>query len=331
MPRFLIIQTASIGDVILATALLEKLHHHFPDATLDFMVKKGNEALFGEHPFINELLVWDKSGNKYQNLWKLLKQVREIRYDRIINLQRFASTGLFTVLSKASYTAGFNKNPFSRWFTHQAEHHIPAKDGAHEVARNQALIAPFTDNLPARPRLYPTASDIKCVEAYSSDRYICVAPASLWFTKQYPASRWVLFIKELPATIGVMLLGSGDDKDLCDNIINESGKDRCYNLAGKLTLLQSAALMKGALMNYVNDSSPMHLASAMNANITAIFCSTVPQFGFGPLSDNAFIVETPLSLACRPCGLHGHRECPENHFNCATSIDTRQLLSNLAL
>jgi ADP-heptose:LPS heptosyltransferase len=44
--------------------------------------------------------------------------------------------------------------------------------------------------------------------------------------------------------------------------------------------------MKGAKMNYVNDSGPLHLASAMNAPITAFFCSTVPEFGFGPLSEN---------------------------------------------
>jgi heptosyltransferase-2 len=105
--------------------------------------------------------------------------------------------------------------------------------------------------------------------------------------------------------------------------------DRIEILAGKLTFLQSAALMKSAEMNYVNDSAPMHFASAMNAPVTAVYCSTVPAFGFGPLSDIRFIVQHEAPLYCRPCGLHGFRQCPEKHFRCAKEIRDGQLLITL--
>ena len=51
--RFLIIQTAFIGDVILASALLEQLHDHYPKATIDLLIRAGNESLFAGHPFVN--------------------------------------------------------------------------------------------------------------------------------------------------------------------------------------------------------------------------------------------------------------------------------------
>jgi heptosyltransferase-2 len=51
---------------------------------------------------------------------------------------------------------------------------------------------------------------------------------------------------------------------------------------------------------------PLHIASAMNAAVTAVFCSTVPQFGFGPLSEKSFVAEIKYKLYCRPCGLHGY-------------------------
>ena len=79
-------------------------------------------------------------------------------------------------------------------------------------------------------------------------------------------------------------------------------------------------------MNYVNDSAPMHFASAMNAPVTAIYCSTIPGFGYGPLSDIRFIVEREEPLYCRPCGLHGYDNCPEGHFKCALDIRDTQLL-----
>jgi heptosyltransferase-2 len=97
-------------------------------------------------------------------------------------------------------------------------------------------------------------------------------------------------------------------------------------LAGDLTLLQSAALMSKAEMNYTNDSGPLHLSSAMNAPTTAVFCSTIPEFGFGPLSDVSKIVETTIDLPCRPCGLHGHKKCPQSHFKCGISIQIDQLV-----
>jgi heptosyltransferase-2 len=153
-----------------------------------------------------------------------------------------------------------------------------------------------------------------------------VSPASLWFTKQYPIDKWIEFVNEVDENIPIYLLGAPNDKALCENIISQARKTNIVSLAGKLSFLQSAALMKGAVMNFVNDSAPMHLASATNAPVTAIFCSTVPAFGFGPLSDNSAIVESQSELPCRPCGLHGHTTCPEKHFLCARSINNSQLL-----
>jgi heptosyltransferase-2 len=88
--------------------------------------------------------------------------------------------------------------------------------------------------------------------------------------------------------------------------------------------------MRSAVLNYVNDSAPMHLCSAVDAPVCAVFCSTVPAFGFGPLSTFSRVVEHPGPLACRPCGLHGHARCPLGHFRCAREIETTQLLAVLA-
>ncbi|HEX4850775.1 MAG TPA: glycosyltransferase family 9 protein, partial [Puia sp.] len=61
-----------------------------------------------------------------------------------------------------------------------------------------------------------------------------------------------------------------------------------------------------------------------------VYCSTIPAFGFGPLSDERFIVEIEGPLYCRPCGLHGYRACPEKHFDCAYKIRDEQLLQTLS-
>jgi len=330
MQKILVIQTAFIGDVVLATGIIENLHSTYPDARIDFLVRKGNESLFINHPFLNEVLVWNKRKWKYPHLLQLLFRIRKTHYEIIINVQRFAATGFLTVLSGAKETIGFDKNPFSRWFTKKIIHQISQVNHVlHEIERNHLLISELTGTEAARPRLYPSQKNHDKVQQFKTTPYICVAPASVWFTKQFPPDKWISFIHELPENITVYLLGGPADYDLCEEIGTQCSHLKVVNLSGKLNFLESAALMQDAIMNFVNDSAPMHFASAVNAPVTAIYCSTLPSFGFGPLSEKSFIVEIIDELACRPCGLHGKNACPESHFKCANGIRNDQLLRAL--
>ncbi|MCH8902462.1 MAG: glycosyltransferase family 9 protein [Bacteroidetes bacterium] len=315
MNKFLIIQTAFLGDVILATPLIEKLHKFYPNCTIDFLLRKGSEELLDGHPHLNKILVWDKKQKKYKNLFQLRRQIRAEKYDVVINLQRFISTGYLTAFSKAKLRIGFSKNPFSFLYTHSIKHIIGDQNTKqHEVERNLSLIAHLTDSNFIRPKLYPGKLSSN---AYLEGEYVCVAPTSVWFTKQFPAAKWVDLLNKLDTNITIVLIGSSSDHDACEDIMQATHHPRIKNLAGKLSLLETAGLIKGAKMNYVNDSAPLHLASATNAPVTAIFCSTIPEFGFGPLSDNSKIVQIKEDLYCRPCGIHGKSSCPEGHFRCA--------------
>ena len=331
MRKFLVIQTAFIGDVVLATALIEKLHHSYPDARIDMMVRKGNEGLLKEHPFLHKVLVWNKQENKLKNLFHLLQQVRQEKYDVLINVQRFATTGLLTALSGAKKTIGFNKNPFSFLFTHTKPHIIStAAAPLHEVDRNQTLIESLTNAVPALPRLYPSTNDDTVVASLKSDPYIVIAPASVWYTKQFPVEKWTEFINKVPDHLKIFITGGPGDKPLADRILQGVTRNGVTNLCGQHSMLQSVSLQRDAVMNYVNDSAPMHFASAVNAPVTAVYCSTLPSFGFGPLSKKKFIIETTEALDCRPCGLHGRSSCPKGHFRCALGIDTDRLVGALA-
>jgi heptosyltransferase-2 len=331
MQRILIIQTAFIGDAVLATGLVEKLHQHYPHASIDILVRKGNEGMFQQHPFLQKVLIWQKQEHKYRHLWQLLLQIRSRKYDLVVNVQRFAATGLLTAFSGAKMTVGFDKNPFSFLFTKKIAHRISTAEAPlHEYQRNHELITFCTDDIPAKPKLYPTTADKAQVAPYAQGRYVCIAPASVWFTKQFPKVKWIELIQALPADIQIFLIGAPGDKNMCDEIIAACPEKSITNLCGKLGFLASAALMQHAVMNYVNDSAPMHFASSVDAPVTAVYCSTIPAFGFGPLSSKNYVVEVPTALDCRPCGLHGQKACPKGHFNCAMQIQTSQLLAVLS-
>ncbi|MFN8699496.1 MAG: glycosyltransferase family 9 protein [Flavobacteriales bacterium] len=319
MPKsFLLIQTAFIGDVILATSVLERLRRVHPDASIDMVVRKGNEGLLKGHPFLRNVYVWDKA-RKYAGLRRVIREVRSERYDVVINLQRFASSGLITAAARANEKVGFSKNPMSFIYTRSYPHFIgkdPQSD-IHEIDRCLSVVESFTDTVRDLPRLYPGDRDEEMAETYAGVPFVTISPASVWFTKQWPESRWVELLRRIPSGYVVYLMGAPSDEPLCARIAAAAERPNAEVLAGKLSLLQSSALMRKAAMNYTNDSAPMHLCSAVNAPVTAIFCSTIPAFGFGPLSQQSHVIETKELLTCRPCGLHGHRKCPEGHFRCA--------------
>jgi heptosyltransferase II len=329
MTKVLIIQTAFIGDVILATPLIEKIHETYPHAQVDFLLRKGNEGLLENHPLLRGIIIWDKKKGKYAQLKSLVKLIRAERYDYAINLQRFLTTGLITVLSGAKQTVGFNKNPLSVFFSRRYPHMINKSDGRiHEVERNLSLIGTLVPNSGlVRPKLYPSPANFEKVK--QEVPYVSISPTSVWFTKQYPLEKWIKVIDLISPQYKVFLLGGKIDEDACLAIRSGTSHPQVVVMAGMLSFLESAALMKGAAMNYVNDSAPMHLASAMDAPVTAIFCSTIPAFGFGPLSTHSEVLETDLKLDCRPCGLHGYKACPQKHFKCS-GISPERIVMGLA-
>lgn len=325
MKKILIIQTAFIGDVILATSLVETVHATYDqNCVIDIVVRQGNEGLLEHHPFLNRVYVWKKKEKKYRNLLALSKEIRQEEYDFVFNLQRFASTGFLTWRSKAKCTVGFANNPLSFLFKHKVVHAIG--EGRHEVERNLDLLktALKRDDIPlCLPKLYPGSDEKAQIDTVVKEvnNFVVLAPASVWFTKQLPRAKWIELIQSFTENSTVFLIGAPSDSELIEGIIAESGSEKCKNMAGKLSLLASAELIGRAKRTYVNDSAPLHLASAMNAPVTAFFCSTVPAFGFGPLSADTEIKEVTQNLPCRPCGLHGFKACPKGHFKCGNLID----------
>lgn len=334
--KILIIQTAFIGDVILATSLANLVKTSFPKSQVDFLLRKGNEGLLKNHPSIDNIIIWDKKKGKYRNLISLALKARKVKYDHVLNIQRFASSGIFMALCGAKNKIGFDKNPLSFIFNKKIKHKIPyqIEDGfLHEVQRNALLLEPIIEHfsLPNAKDIPPTLAisneDQQKAASFSKENYLVLAPSSVWFTKQWQKSKWIELKEKLQQEYQLLFIGGPDDKEYIDSIIGET--ENCINLCGKLNLIQSAALMKNAKRVFVNDSAPLHLASSVQAKTTAIFCSTVTDFGYTPLSKDSTVIQLTPRLECMPCGLHGKKQCPLGHFNCSAMIEVQKVIETI--
>ena len=230
MNKILIIQTAFLGDVILATPVVSELKRLYPNSTIDFLVRKGNESLLENNSNINSVLVFNKANGKLKSINLLIKSIRKEKYDLVINLHRFSSSGIIAGLSRGKMRYGFKKNPFSALYTKTFDHKIG--DGTHEVERNLSVIKEFGAISKKRPELYPSDKDKSNISKFITNEYFCMAPASVWFTKQLPKQKWIELIQSLGKEKIVYLLGGPNDTSLCEEIRIQSKHTNIINLSG---------------------------------------------------------------------------------------------------
>jgi heptosyltransferase-2 len=117
----------------------------------------------------------------------------------------------------------------------------------------------------------------------------------------------------------LVVVGGPGEGNLAREIVAAAPAGSVLDATGRLSLLASVDLIRRTRVLVTNDSSPLHMASAVGTPTVAIFGPTVPAFGFGPLAPGSEVVEHNL-LACRPCHHHGPDTCPLGHFKCMREI-----------
>jgi len=324
--KVLIIQTAFLGDAVLITSLLEKIRLESPSTSVHLLVRKGLEDIFKAYPHDHLAQVWtyDKR-NKLKSWWTLRNELTKEKFDQVFVAQRFFGMGLLSISIGAKKVVGFDKNPLSLFFDEKIKHEFG--QGKHETERNTQLLASWLGSKVHKPFLNASHLNNFPVDLQAK-KYLSISPGSVWETKRFPVHKWIEFIRLLPLDQEIVLMGSSAEKHLSDEIEHAfMGSDRhISNACGRFNLQEAIAVYQQSQMSFVNDSGPLHICSAVNTPTVAIFCSTIPAFGFGPLAEQNKIIEVKEKLLCRPCGDHGKKSCPEIHFNCANSIDVHEML-----
>ena len=329
MKRILIIQTAFLGDVILSTPLIKALRELFPDSFISFLLIPETEKVLENSPHLNEILIYDKRKKKgLGSFLQILAKIKERKFDLAIISHRSLRSALLAYFSRIPQRIGFNRSAGSFLFTHKIVYPL----NVHEVDRNLSLLSGFDFHQSDKiPELFPSPEDFSYArkllhnsDIREEDKIVGVAPGSVWATKRWLPERFAevadLLIKKAGAK--VVFLGSKEDQKLCLEIANRM-KEKPVILAGKANILQSAAIISFCKVVLSNDSAPVHIASAMKRPVVAIFGSTIPEFGFAPYGKGHLIIEKKMD--CRPCGIHGRNECPENHFRCMHEITTEEV------
>jgi len=315
-----VIQTAFLGDVILSTPLIRALREVFPESEMDILTIPITSIVFRESPYITDVLHFNKRKriSKIISFVDLVVKIRKKRYDLAVSLHSSFTSSILMLLGNIPNRVGFARQ---KLLTIPVSH----QKGLHVRERYANLMKPFTDKkFDLQTEILWSYSEQekaqKIIEQYRLDHGFIVglAPGSVWNTKRWPEEYFVTLLSLLEKEdIKIMLIGGGEDRLLCDEIVKKSNAN-AVNLAGALSVLESAAVIEKLDLMITNDSAPLHIANAVLTDVIAFFGPTVRRFGCYPYQPNDEMLE--IELYCRPCSKHGSKKCPEKHFRCMREI-----------
>lgn len=329
--KILIIRLSSIGDVVLTTPVIRLLKQNFPNCEIDFVVKSQFANILTAHPFINRILIFDKNDAAY-SLKNIRKQIIAQKYDLIVDLHKNIRSVYLTIGTGAATVVRYKKDALRRFLF--VKFRIQPKRKFLPVYQRYLACLSFLgiqDDF-AGPDFFVDQS-IRSAIAKKYAKYlgeyssliIGVAPGASFKTKRWIPEGFAEVIDRLinEQNAGIILFGNKEDRNITRSlrIKNRTG---ALDVAGELSIEETAALMSHCHTVITNDTGLMHIATALGKKVVAIFGSTTEELGFFPYNTE-FSVMQNNSLNCRPCSHIGRQKCPKKHFKCMKEISPKRV------
>lgn len=157
-----------------------------------------------------------------------------------------------------------------------------------------------------------------------TEKKVLLFPGSVWNTKRWTQEGFEETGRELQkAGYEILVMGAPEEKLLAHKVAHHI--PGAHSLAARTSIYESLLLIAHSSLVIGNDSAAIHMASAAEVPVVAVFGPTVLEFGFRPWNAKAAVVELK-GLACRPCGKHGHKKCPIGTHECMNGIAAEEVL-----
>ena len=315
--RVLIIKPSSLGDVVHALPVLTSLRGRWPDARISWVVNRGLRGLLDGHPHLDEVIPFDRGALRFgpRGLWSALgfaRELRERRFDVVIDLQGLLRSGLMTAATGAKVRVGLAaaREGSARFYTHR----IGSKAiVGHAVDRLMDVAKAFGGD--ASPRFIPTVTDADRAWALGvlagvPRPVVVLNIGARWVTKRWAPESFATAAQRLVEErgVGLVAVGAPEDRPLVDRLKAALGAVPILDLCARTTLPQLAAVAEAADLFLSNDTGPLHLAAATGAPVLGLFTCTKPE-RTGPYGASASTVTTAVACAGSCVKACSHMSC----------------------
>ena len=291
--RILIIGPSNIGDAVLMSPVVARVHGAYPSAHVTLLVGERARAVFANDPRIRQVWGMEEWSGLVGRL-RLVWAVWRLRPDVLIDLRQTILPLLWKPWRILRYVW-----PVPKTTTHMRQRHLWR-------ARTQDSGLRTQDEGTDGVSLWISQGDIVSVERLlvrwgvnTAKPMVVICPGARSHIKRWPADRFAQVADRLIVQhqAEVVFTGEPEDMPMIQEILS-STPHRAYNAAGSMTLPQLAALMQRAGLVLTNDSASLHLACAVHAPVLALFGPTDPR-KYGPTGSRDRVLQR--RLFCVPC------------------------------
>jgi heptosyltransferase-2 len=324
-----LIQTAFLGDVVLATALQRRVADSLPDAEIHWLVRPDAEAIVAPLVLPGHVLVYAKRGEEkgLAGFFRMSAVLAERQFDAALAVQRSFRTAALLWHAGIPTRVGFSGAGGSFFYTdrvaYRGEH---ARDRMLRLVEGIGLAAadPPLPYLAVDPAAKQAVGERLAGEGVAAEaRLVVLAPGSAWATKQWPARYFGAVASEL-LSCGydrAIVIGGPGDRSLAGEVASAAGdlSGSVLDWTGLTTTAEMVAVIDRAALCLANDSGPGHVSGAVDTPLVSIFGPTTPEMGFAPLGSSVVLVGRE-DLGCRPCSRHGSARCPISTHACMEDL-----------
>ena len=332
-----VIQPNALGDTLMVTPLLQALVDAVGPGRVDVVVAARSAELLRNVPGLGRLITvqrhlrWRDFGSILEFV-RVLREVRARRYDVIVDLSRILQFSWMTFLAAPRRSIGVQvARQMGPWSVERLEFlyidEVAVPPGQHMIHEHLALLQPLGIRTASDRMIFvPTESERQAAQHWLSDYglvphrpYVVIHPSGKWPPKRWHPERFRQLTQRLRLQgLSIVLAGDAQDRSLLTSIAQGS-ESAVAILAGDLSLGAVGALIEGASLFIGNDSVLMHMASAVDTPLIALFGPTVPHHT-GPLSISDRVIAKPID--CRPCQLYFTQDrCERGRNYCMDLIE----------
>lgn len=319
-----------LGDLVMATPILADLRRQWPDARITAMCQSNVAPLLKSDPNIDELYTYKRpSGWIHKHFHgEIIEALKHGEYDLGILLTNSFSSALWFWRGSVKNRIGFSTHGRSLLLNKAVP--FPAnKETQHLVITYKLLLEPLGVPLSeTAPYLHITPQENLTAQEHlinqgiklGTNAVVGINPGAAFGTaKCWLPERFIEVSKRLleDPTLYIVYFGDPAGAPLVNDICHKLSNDRVINMAGKTTIREAIALIKNCTVFLTNDSGPMHICSALNVPLVALFGST-SDIKTGPYGGGKVIHKR---VECSPCY---KRVCPID-FRCMTRIEVDEV------
>jgi ADP-heptose:LPS heptosyltransferase len=280
--KILIIQIKPYGDVLLTTSYFQALAKQFPNAKIDFLVRKPYHKVLFNNPYLNDTLLVEKvKGFKYfLDRIRVIKEVRNNKYDLIIDQQNGTGSGQITLFSGAKYRLGYANG---KW---RIAHNLHAGRGPqrYSASRKFDILGPLGIKEQDYNLYYyikdesrQKISDWFKEHNLIKEKTICFSPGSPVQRKKWSKESYAgLADKIIESTdYKVTFLWAPNELDDVKDIMAMMKHNALLALPTDFN--ECAAFLENVSLLICNDGGINHLAVSTKTNTLAMFGTTSPE------------------------------------------------------